>query len=124
MGTPKLKKVTLPVRGLLEVTVAVIKNDWFCATLAFEVESVIDVAAGDAAPPAPAPLPPDEGEALLPTPQPSAKFRRQNKHRLQTARFLLRPHGDRNRTHEAKPLTRLIVQYLLAWEFNKPALCM
>ena len=108
------------MRGLLEVTVAVITKGWFCATLGFEVERVIDVDAGDAPPPAPAPLPPD-GEALLPPPQPSANVRRQTKPRLQTARFLLRPHGDRNRKQEAKPLARLIVQYLPAWEFNKPA---
>ena len=108
------------MRGLLEVTVAVIAKGWFCVTLGFEVERVIDVDAGDAAPPAPAPFPPDDGAALLPPPQPRAKVRRQTKPRLQTARFLLRPHGDRNRKHDAKPLARLIVQYLFAWKFDKP----
>ena len=109
------------MRGLLEVTVAVIKKGWFCATLGFEVERVIDVDAGDALPPAPAPLPPDDGAALLPPPQPRAKVRRQTKLRLQTASFFLRPHGHSDRKHEAKPLTRLIVQYLPTWEFDKAA---
>lgn len=89
---------TLPVRGLVEVTVAVSVKVPPAAILALDVVSVMDVGTG----PPPPPPPP-----LYPPPQPSTKVKMNAAPEITMAFGLRRCSGVRRRSSNANPLAKL-----------------
>lgn len=102
IGVPKLENITVPVSGLFDAIVAVIRNGAPAATLAFEVVNVMEVGPGGACVP-----PPPGGADVPPPPQPKRKVTRQNAPRAYARRnrFILRDVLNMPNAH--RPIAKL-----------------